>query len=197
MGRTGSSSRETPPALSRKRAAPTSACSGKDTTGQNLDQRGPGNKPESTYAVISLRHYFPSSTATTQPRGARRALRITVYGTGVNGTVTIESGGTSLSASAEAEPLWPGTQTPGKRVQRFHSAAATWVGGRRTIGSQTAAGDSSDPHRLQQKPEESHREGCQYLRKSKIPISLSEAKAQGLEPCSKCPTANLGQDHPT
>ncbi|MEG2932945.1 MAG: hypothetical protein RR842_05145, partial [Gordonibacter sp.] len=31
-----------------------------------------------------------------------------------------------------------------------------------------------------------HRDGCQYLNKSKIPISLGDAKAQGLGACSKC-----------
>ncbi|MHB9024737.1 MAG: copper amine oxidase N-terminal domain-containing protein [Armatimonadota bacterium] len=31
-----------------------------------------------------------------------------------------------------------------------------------------------------------HSAGCQYLRRSCIPISLSEAKAQGYTPCSRC-----------
>ncbi|MEQ8235175.1 MAG: hypothetical protein ABRQ23_00175 [Syntrophomonadaceae bacterium] len=31
-----------------------------------------------------------------------------------------------------------------------------------------------------------HSAGCQYLSKSCIPISLSDAKARGLTPCSKC-----------
>jgi len=34
--------------------------------------------------------------------------------------------------------------------------------------------------------EKYHRDGCQYLKKSKIPISLSDAKAQGYGPCSRC-----------
>ena len=31
-----------------------------------------------------------------------------------------------------------------------------------------------------------HTEGCSYLKKSKIPIKLKEAKAKGYKPCSKC-----------
>ncbi|MBC5580906.1 hypothetical protein H8S23_05260 [Anaerofilum sp. BX8] len=31
-----------------------------------------------------------------------------------------------------------------------------------------------------------HAAGCQYLRKSQVPISLDDAKAQGYTPCSKC-----------
>ncbi len=34
--------------------------------------------------------------------------------------------------------------------------------------------------------EKYHRDGCQYLRKSQIAISLSNAKLQGYTPCSKC-----------
>ncbi|MDQ1274037.1 MAG: competence protein ComEC [Planctomycetota bacterium] len=31
-----------------------------------------------------------------------------------------------------------------------------------------------------------HRDGCRYLSKSKIAISLDEAKSQGYTPCSVC-----------
>jgi len=34
--------------------------------------------------------------------------------------------------------------------------------------------------------EKYHRDGCQYLAKSKIAISLDDAKARGYGPCSKC-----------
>jgi len=35
-----------------------------------------------------------------------------------------------------------------------------------------------------------HTDGCQYLRKSKIPITLKEAKAKGYTPYSKCHPPN-------
>lgn len=35
-----------------------------------------------------------------------------------------------------------------------------------------------------------HRDGCQYLRQSRIPISLDNAHAQGYGPCSKCNPPN-------
>lgn len=34
--------------------------------------------------------------------------------------------------------------------------------------------------------EKYHRDGCQHLRQSKIPISLESAKARGYTPCSHC-----------
>jgi len=35
-----------------------------------------------------------------------------------------------------------------------------------------------------------HRDGCRYLSKSRIPISLSEAKGEGYGPCSVCNPPN-------
>jgi hypothetical protein len=34
--------------------------------------------------------------------------------------------------------------------------------------------------------EKYHADGCQHLRRSKIPVSLKEAVAKGFEPCSVC-----------
>ncbi|MBR0278340.1 MAG: hypothetical protein IJQ50_07775 [Clostridia bacterium] len=34
--------------------------------------------------------------------------------------------------------------------------------------------------------EKYHRDGCRYLRKSRIPMSLSNVRKLGLTPCSKC-----------
>ena len=31
-----------------------------------------------------------------------------------------------------------------------------------------------------------HNDGCRYLKQSRIPISLSDAKSQGYGPCSVC-----------
>jgi hypothetical protein len=31
-----------------------------------------------------------------------------------------------------------------------------------------------------------HRDGCRYLSKSKVPVSLKDAKANGYTPCSVC-----------
>ena len=134
-----------------------------------------------TYAVISYgignSYGHPTQEALDALSGA------TVYGTGVNGTVTIESDGTSLSASAEKD----GTVVAGDTDSGSESSDSTGAAAAGATSSQTDAGDGSDPTVYTTKTGgKYHREGCQYLRKSKIPISLSEAKAQGLEPCSKC-----------
>lgn len=134
-----------------------------------------------TYAVIS---YGIGNSYGHPTQEALDALSgTTVYGTGVNGTVTIESDGTSLSASAEKD----GTVVAGDTDSGSESSDSTGAAAAGATSSQTDAGDGSDPTVYTTKTRgKYHREGCQYLRKSKIPISLSEAKAQGLEPCSKC-----------
>lgn len=134
-----------------------------------------------TYAVIS---YGIGNSYGHPTQEALDALSgTTVYGTGVNGTVTIESDGTSLSASAEKD----GTVVAGDTDSGSESSDSTGAAAAGATSSQTDAGDGSDPTVYTTKTGgKYHREGCQYLRKSKIPISLSEAKAQGLEPCSKC-----------
>ena len=57
--------------------------------------------------------------------------------------------------------------------------------------SPTQAAVVSEPSPSQSAPvtktgEKYHSDGCQYLRKSQIPISLDDAKASGYTPCSKC-----------
>ncbi len=139
-----------------------------------------------TYAVIS---YGIGNSYGHPTQEALDALSgTTVYGTGANGTVTIESDGTSLSASAEKDgTVVAGDTDSDSESSNSSGAAATGAAAAGATSSQTDAGDGSDPTVYTTKTGgKYHREGCQYLRKSKIPISLSEAKAQGLEPCSKC-----------
>ena len=46
--------------------------------------------------------------------------------------------------------------------------------------------ESSQTVYITQTGKKYHRDGCGYLSKSKIPISLSKAKEQGYTPCSRC-----------
>lgn len=48
------------------------------------------------------------------------------------------------------------------------------------------AADGSTAVYVTKTGEKYHRSGCQYLRKSKISISLQDAVSSGYEPCSKC-----------
>ena len=131
-----------------------------------------------TYAVIS---YGIGNSYGHPTQEALDALSgTTVYGTGANGTVTIESDGTNLSISTEKDGAVVTGDTAA--TSAFSAAAAT-----ESPGAQADTGNGSDPTVYVTKTgKKYHRDGCQYLKKSKIPMSLSEAKSAGLEPCSKC-----------
>ena len=131
-----------------------------------------------TYAVIS---YGVDNSYGHPTQEALDALSgTTVYGTGANGTVTIESDGTNLSVSNEKD----GAVVAGDTAATSASSAAAAA---ESSGAQADTGNGSDPTVYVTKTgKKYHRDGCQYLKKSKIPMSLSEAKSAGLEPCSKC-----------
>ena len=131
-----------------------------------------------TYAVIS---YGIGNSYGHPTQDALDALSgTTVYGTGANGTVTIESDGTNLSVSTEKD----GAVVAGDTAATSASSAAAVA---ESSGAQADTGNDSDPTVYVTKTgKKYHRDGCQYLKKSKIPMSLSEAKNAGLEPCSKC-----------
>jgi cbb3-type cytochrome oxidase cytochrome c subunit len=60
-----------------------------------------------------------------------------------------------------------------------------------------AAGQSQDPTAITvyvtKTGEKYHRDGCRYLRRSKIPMSLKEAAAR-YGPCSVCKPPTMSQD---
>lgn len=51
---------------------------------------------------------------------------------------------------------------------------------------QTQSSDQSETVYVTRTGEKHHRSGCEYLRKSKIAISLDDATSDGYTACSKC-----------
>lgn len=82
------------------------------------------------------------------------------------------------------------------------SSAKPVVSSTKPVASSKATTPSSKPKSIQQQPKAEtpksitvyitktekkyHRDGCRYLSRSKISISLSDAKAEGYTPCSVC-----------
>ena len=136
-----------------------------------------------TYAVISYGTGNPYGHPTQEALDALSGT--TVYGTGANGTVTIESDGTNLSASAERDGTVvagdaESSDSPGTPAD----AAATATTAAR--GDQGATGGTDATVYVTNSGKKYHREGCRRLKKSKIPMSLSDARDAGYGPCSKC-----------
>ena len=122
------------------------------------------------YAVISV---GPNSYGHPSPDTVARlkAAHATIYTTQTNGTVSVTffaSGAVHWSFESSGKPF------TGAGAKASTSAATTGTSSGGTIVYITATGHCY------------HRAGCRYLSKSKIPITLAKAKAEGYRPCSVC-----------
>lgn len=111
-----------------------------------------------------------------------KAVGATLYRTDENGTIIIECDGSNLNvaAKASAAPTKAPTSAPAATTKTTSTAT--------TAPAPTTAAPVSGSDQLYRTEtgECYHRDGCSSLSKSKIPITLEEAKAAGLRPCSRC-----------
>jgi len=109
-----------------------------------------------------------------------------IYRTDLNGTVIITTDGNSYKVDTQKVASEPMAQT---------TPAAT--SGKNNNDSSSTVKPSPTPTKdnnssggkivyITETGEKYHKIGCQYLKKSKIEITLEEAKANGYTPCSKC-----------
>lgn len=97
------------------------------------------------------------------------------------GTIVASSDGNTIRLDKKASPVK--SQAPPKPNEPTKDNA---------IARDTASSQTSSPKKVEvtvyatNTGEKYHNSGCQYLKKSKIPLSLDDAKSQGLTPCSKC-----------
>lgn len=124
------------------------------------------------YAVISVGkdndYGHPSPDVLTR----LSAAGIEVFRTDEAGTVVTTSDGTKITFDKSASPIKE--RAPDKYGGSTVSPVPTGGIGNDITVYITATGTKY------------HRDGCRYLQKSKIPIALEEAKAQGYEPCGVC-----------
>lgn len=73
---------------------------------------------------------------------------------------------------------------------KLSAASAPKSGGSNAVSTATGGGSGGETKSqtvyITKTGSKYHRSGCQYLKKSKISISLSDAKAKGYTACSKC-----------
>lgn len=114
-----------------------------------------------------------------------------IYRTDTHGTIFVESNGREIKVSSK------GTNShyvPKENKQRENSQVS-----KSNVQNTISANEGLSADKQDQKAEEHsetvfvtstgkkyHKDGCTHLKKSKIPISIQEAKAQGYEPCSIC-----------
>lgn len=143
----------------------------KSSTGQSfLDKVNP------KYAVISVgKNSYGHPTQDTMNR--LKAKGIPVYRTDENGTVVATSNGNEVKFSTNPgsyNGIVSGTAESTTTQPVPAAATPTPNKNQSVIVYTTKTGTKY------------HVDGCSSLSKSKIPISLSDAKSKGLTPCSKC-----------
>jgi competence protein ComEC len=118
-----------------------------------------------------------------------------VYRTDENGTIVLESDGSTvtlksigvtISLALPTVTTKPTTAAPTATTKAAETAVATVAA---TTAATTATPAQGDDGVIVYKTNTGscyHNDGCSSLSKSKIPITLAEAKAEGLKPCSKC-----------
>ena len=133
-----------------------------------------------------------------------------IFRTDAQGTIVASSDGTSISWSTEPSENWaPGgasfsvtTRTAGSsgNISYSGSDSSGTSGNDSYAGSDDSSGISGDDSpadngqaasseiqvHITETGSKYHSAGCQYLRSSDIIVTLDDAKARGLTPCSKC-----------
>jgi len=106
------------------------------------------------------------------------AVGATIYRTDTNGTIVVESDGSTVTIKSieSTTPVAPAT-TAAATTPKETTAATTLAPVLDTGTGEVYKTKTGSKY---------HSDGCSYLSKSRIPISLADAKAEGLTPCSKC-----------
>jgi competence protein ComEC len=150
----------------------------KSSTGQSfLDKVNP------KYAVISVGKGNSYGHPTQDVMNRLKAMKVPVYRTDESGTVVATSNGTNVSFNVSpgsykgivsSDSLSSNNTATSKPVPVLVPKVTTPSKNQSVTVYTTKTGSKY------------HADGCSYLSKSKIPISLSDAKAKGLTPGSKC-----------
>jgi len=142
----------------------------KSSTGQSfLDKVNP------KYAVISVGKGNSYGHPTQDTLNRLKAKGIPVYRTDENGTVVATSNGSNVSFNVK----------PGSYKGFTSSYTSSNSSSSKVVPTPPSKSQSVTVYTTNS-GSKYHVDGCSSLRKSKIPISLSDAKASGLTPCSKC-----------
>lgn len=163
------------------------------------------DKVNPKYAVISCGKNNDYGHPHTETMKELQAKNIKVYRTDENGTIVCTSDGKSITFNCNHGDYNPGakkenatnssTSIPEKKEAPTTSVPAASSSQSTQQSSQPASQPVQQPAQNQNQSEtvyvtntgkKYHRDGCRSLRKSKIPMSLKDAQAQGYTPCEIC-----------
>ena len=111
----------------------------------------------------------------------------TIYRTDLNGDIVVVSDGETVTAAPERQAEASEIATSPETLAAAEAAEQAAAEEQAAAAAAPAASDNSDTTvYITNTGSKYHLAGCRHLSKSKIPITLSEAKAQGYEPCGTC-----------
>jgi len=134
------------------------------------------DKVNPKFAVISVGKGNSYGHPTQEVMNRLQARGIPVYRTDENGTIVATSNGNDVTFNTD-----PGSYN-GMSLESTESATTQPA----LVPASAPSEDQSVTVYMTNTGTKYHVDGCTYLNKSKIPISLGDAKAKGLTPCSKC-----------
>lgn len=103
--------------------------------------------------------------------------KVTTYRTDLNGTVKVTSDGKNITVTTENKATDKAVSSPTNNATTNTKDKKQEVSTTQTITTTVYVTKTGKKY---------HKDGCSSLSKSKIAISLNDAKAKGYEPCSKC-----------
>ena len=145
------------------------------------------------YAVISVGHGNKYGHPNQSVLNSLSASKVEVYRTDESGTVIATSDGETITFDKKASPI-KANAPPKSTTVKSNSNKSSSKGQAAVVPapsknkvkpkSKTDGGGKTTVY-ITDTGKKYHRDGCQYLKKSKIPISLEKAK-KSYSPCSKC-----------
>lgn len=166
------------------------------------------------YAVISVGAGNSYGHPNAETLNKLRAAGVSVFRTDEQGSIIAQSDGTTINWNCSPSESWQAGEPTGSSdsaggaaaSDRSDSVTGNAAAGAVAAGAAGAAvsGDTSQAQEAVETPQEQtvsggdimvhitatggkyHSAGCQYLKKSDIEVTLQDAKARGLAPCSRC-----------
>ena len=144
-----------------------------------------------TYAVISAGEGNSYGHPHAEVLNRLRAAGVSVFRTDEQGTIVAASDGTTLTWNMSPSESWQAGEAEKSQNTEKSEKVADNQNNAETDAAVSNPTDQTDGNsdvivHITKTGEKYHSAGCQYLRKSDIEVTLSEAKARGLTPCSKC-----------
>lgn len=159
-----------------------------------------------TYAVISVGEDNSYGHPAARVLNDLRSAGVEVFRTDEQGTIVAVSDGTNITWNCSPSETWKAgesrksdTETETvkapndtaemteKVIDNTSSDSAAADGNAEgSVSEPVSDGDSTVMVHITETGSKYHLAGCQYLKQSDYEVTLAEAKARGLEPCSKC-----------